>query len=100
MQQKMQQMGQMIEHLTQELQNAKQGKDQQETDIKAFDAETKRLQVVGPAVDPQMISHLATQVVMQMMQEGGLPQGAPPPDPMQQQQPPNPPSAGNFLPAQ
>jgi hypothetical protein len=103
MTQKMQQMGQMIEHLTQELQQAKQGKEADETNIKAYEAETKRLQALGQPLDPQVVAHVATQVVMQMMQTGspeGAPQGEPPPDPMQQQQPPNPPSAGNFLPAQ
>jgi hypothetical protein len=97
--QKMQHMGQMIEHLTQQLQEAKQGKDQQETNIKAYDSETKRMQALGP-VDPALVSHLATQVVMQMMQTGSPEGGAPPPDPMQQMpQQPNPPSAGFSLPA-
>jgi hypothetical protein len=97
--QKMQHMGQMIEHLTQQLQEAKQGKDQQETNIKAYDSETKRMQALGP-VDPALVSHLATQVVMQMMQTGSPEGGAPPPDPMQQTpQQPNPPSAGFSLPA-
>jgi hypothetical protein len=98
--QKMQHMGQMIEHLTQQLQEAQQGKEQQETNIKAYDSETKRMQALGP-VDPALVSHLATQVVMQMMQTGAPEGGAPPPDPMQQMpQQPNPPSAGFSLPAQ
>jgi hypothetical protein len=97
--QKMQHMGQMIEHLTQQLQEAKQGKEQQETNIKAYDSETKRMQALGP-VDPALVSHLATQVVMRMMQAGAPEGGAPPPDPMQQTpQQPNPPSAGFSLPA-
>lgn len=70
MQQKMQQMGQMIEHLSAALQEAKTGKDRQETNIKAYDAETKRLQAVGQPLDPQVVAHVATQVVMQMMQTG------------------------------
>lgn len=99
MTQKMQHMGQMIEHLSQQLQQAQQGKEQQETNIKSYEAETKRMQALGP-VDPALVSHLATQVVMQMMQTGAPEGGAPPPDPMQQmQQPPSPPSAGNFSPA-
>jgi hypothetical protein len=98
--QKMQHMGQMIEHLTQQLQEAQQGKDQQETNIKAYDAETKRLQALGQPLDPEVVAHVATQVVMQMMQTGA-PEGSPPPDPSQQmQQQPNPPSAGFSLPAQ
>ncbi|MCP1173788.1 portal protein [Ralstonia chuxiongensis] len=94
MQQKMQQMGQMIEHLAQQLQDAHMGREQQDTNIKAYDAETKRLQALGQPLDPEMISHVATQVVMQMLQTG-MP--APPPD---QQQPTNPASAGFFSPAQ
>jgi hypothetical protein len=102
MEQKMQQMGQMIEHLTAELQNARSGKDQQETDIKAYDAETKRLQALGQPLDPELVAHVATQVVMQMMQTGA-PEGNPsaaPPGAQQNQPQPNPPSAGFSLPAQ
>jgi hypothetical protein len=98
MEQKMQQMGQMIEHLTAELQNARAGRDQQEVNIKSYDAETKRLQALGQPLDPQLVAHVATEVVMQMMQTGS-PEA--PPDPSaQQQQPQNPPSAGFSLPAQ
>ncbi|MFX3574153.1 hypothetical protein [Ralstonia mannitolilytica] len=96
MQQKMQQMGQMIEHLSQQLQDAYKGREQQDVNIKAYDAETKRLQALGQPLDPEMISHVATQVVMQMMQTG-MP--APPPD-QQQTTPMSPPSAGFSLPAQ
>jgi hypothetical protein len=100
MQQKMAHMGQMIEHLSQQLQEAQQGQDQQETNIKAYDAETRRIAAL-PEIDPQVIAHVATQVVMQMMQTGAPDGGAPPPDPMQQmQQQPSPPSAGFSLPAQ
>ena len=101
MQQKMQQMGQMIEHLAGALQQAQQGREQQDTNIRAYDSETKRLQALGQPLDPELVAHVATQVVMQMMQTGA-PEGAPPapPDPMQpQQQPQNPPSAGFSLPA-
>lgn len=93
MQQKMQQMGQMIEHLSQQLQDAYKGREQQDVNIKAYNAETKRLQALGQPLDPEMIAHVATQVVMQMMQTG-MP--APPPD----QQSTNPASAGFFSPAQ
>jgi hypothetical protein len=95
--QKMQHMGQMIEHLTQQLQQAQQGKEQQDTNIKAYDAETKRLQALGQPLDPELVAHVATQVVMQMMQTGA-PEGSPPQtqDPTQQQ----PPSGGFLLPAQ
>ncbi|CAJ0698430.1 hypothetical protein R77591_04984 [Ralstonia mannitolilytica] len=96
MQQKMQQMGQMIEHLSQQLQDAYKGREQQDVNIKAYDAETKRLQALGQPLDPEMISHVATQVVMQMMQTG-MP--APPPD-QQKTTPMSPPSAGFSLPAQ
>jgi hypothetical protein len=103
MQQKMQHMGEMIEHLTQQLQQAKQGKEQQDTDIKAYDAETRRFAALGQPIDPQVVAHVATQVVMDMMRTGS-PEGDPPPDPMQQMQPqqmqPNPPSAGFSLPPQ
>ncbi|AOI92103.1 hypothetical protein WS57_25680 [Burkholderia pseudomultivorans] len=99
MQQKMQQMGQMIEHLSSALQNARQGKDAQETNIKSYEAETKRLQALGQPLDPQLVAHVATQVVMQMMQTGAPEDGSPPmPDPTQQP-PQNPPSAGFFTPA-
>ncbi|HDR9003227.1 TPA: hypothetical protein QDA99_002811 [Burkholderia vietnamiensis] len=97
MEQKMQQMGQMIEHLAGALQQAQQGREQQDTNIKAYDAETKRLAALGQPLDPRLVAHVATQVVMQMMQTGA-PEGGPPPDPMQQQQPENPPSAGFFSP--
>jgi hypothetical protein len=100
--QKMQQMGQMIEHLTAELQNARAGREQQDTNIKAYDAETKRLQALGQPLDPNLVAHVATGVVMDMMQTGA-PEGNPssPPDGPQQNQPqPNPPSAGFSLPAQ
>jgi len=98
MEQKMQQMGQMIEHLSAALQDARAGKDQRETNIKAYDAETKRLQALGQPLDPQVVAHVATQVVMQMMQTGA-PEGAPDPT-QQQQQPASPPSAGFLTPAQ
>lgn len=100
MQQKMQQMGQMIEHLSAALQQARQGREQQEVDIKAYDAETKRLQALGQPLDPQIVAHVATQVVMQMMQQG-MPTGASaaPPDPNAAPNQPNPPSAGFFTPA-
>lgn len=100
MTEKMKHMGQMIEHLTQELQDARMGKDQQEVNIKAYDSETKRLQALGQPLDPQVVAHVATQVVMQMMQTGA-PEGGPPPDPAPQMQPQqmNPPSAGFSLPA-
>jgi hypothetical protein len=102
MHQKMQQMGQMIEHLTQELQAAKQGQEADETNIKAYDAETRRMAALGQPLDPQVVAHVATQVVMQMMQTGAPEGGAPPPDPMQQmqQQPEQPPQGGFLTPAQ
>jgi hypothetical protein len=90
MQQKMAHMGQMIEHLSQMLQEAREGREQQEVNIKSYDAETKRIQALGP-VDPALVSHLATQVVMQMMQSGP-PEGQP--------QPEQPAQAGFFMPDQ
>jgi hypothetical protein len=92
MQQKMAQMGQMIEHLSQMLQDAQTGKDQQEVNIKEYDAETKRLQALGQPLDPEIVAHVATQVVMQMMQTG-MPADSPP----DQQQQPNQPPPGGFL---
>jgi hypothetical protein len=102
MEQKMQQMGQMIEHLSQELQNARTGKDIDEVNIKAYDAETKRLQALGQPLDPQIVAHVATQVVMQMMQTGSPddPATGAPPMAMPQQQPQQPPQGGFFTPAQ
>jgi len=101
MEQKIQQMGQMIEQLTGELQNARTGKDIDEVKIKAYDAETKRLQALGQPLDPEVVAHVATQVVMQMMQTGSPDDpasGAPPMGmPQQQQQPP---TGGFFSPAQ
>jgi hypothetical protein len=100
MEQKMQQMEQMINHLSDALQDARAGREQQDTNIKAYDAETKRLQALGQPLDPQVVAHVATQVVMQMMQTGA-PEGGAPPDPtQQQQQPASPPSAGFLTPAQ
>jgi hypothetical protein len=102
MEQKMQQMGQMIEHLTAELQTARAGREQQDTNIKAYDAETKRLQALGQPLDPNLVAHVATGVVMDMMQTGA-PEGNPssaPPGAQQNQPQPNPPSAGFSLPAQ
>jgi hypothetical protein len=106
MEQKIQQMGQMVEHQSALLQEAQQGKESDELRIKAYEAETKRLQALGQPLDPQVVAHVATQVVMQMMQTGS-PEGGPPPDsggnpvaPPQQQSQPNPPSAGFSLPAQ
>lgn len=93
---KMAQMGKMIEHLSQALQDARGGKDQQDTNIKAYEAETRRLSALGQPLDPEVVAHVATQVVMQMMQTG-MP--APPPD-QQQTTPMSPPSAGFSLPAQ
>jgi hypothetical protein len=85
------------------LQQAQQGKEQQDTNIKAYDAETRRMAALGQPLDPQVVAHVATQVVMQMMQTGS-PQGEPiqaPPDPSQQMpQQPNPPSAGFSFPTQ
>lgn len=91
MQQKIAHMGQMIEHLSQMLQDARAGREQQEVNIKAYDAETKRFTALGQPVDPAMVAHLATQVVMQMMQSGP-PEG--------QQQPEQPAQAGFFSPDQ
>ncbi len=101
MEDKMKQMGQMIEHLAGELQNARQGKEADEVRIKAYDAETKRLQALGQPLDPHVVAHVATQVVMQMMQTGA-PEGNPPlpPDGSQQIQPQQPPTGGFFSPAQ
>jgi hypothetical protein len=71
--------------------------DQVNTSIKAYEAETKRLSALGQPLDPELVAHVATQVVMQMMQTGS-PEGSPPTqqDPSQQQ----PPSGGFLLPAQ
>lgn len=98
MQQKMAHMGQMIEHLSQMLQDERQGREQQEINIKGFDAETKRLAALGQPVDAELIAHLATQTVLRMFQEGP-PEGAPP-GPAQPQPQQNPPSAGFSLPDQ
>lgn len=95
MQQKIEHMGQMIEHLSGMLKDTQTSREQQEVNIKAFDADTRRFTALDQPVDPEMVAHLATQTMLQMQQEGP-PQGAPP-DPMQQQ-PANPPSAGFSLP--
>jgi hypothetical protein len=101
--QKMAHMGQMIEQLTQQLAQArkKDGDEQQRINIEAYRAESDRMKALGP-VDPQMIAHLATQVVMQMMGSGSPEGSADPtssPPALQSQQPqPNPPSAGFSLP--
>lgn len=100
MQDKMQQMGQMIEHLSQALQEARGGVDSQKLEIETYRAESDRMKALGDRIDPEVISHIATQVVLQMMQTGMpmQPQGAPP-DPAQMQQQPQPPSGGFSLPA-
>jgi hypothetical protein len=98
MEDKMKQMGQMIEHQSAMLQEAQQGKESDELRIKAYDAETKRLQALGQPLDPHVVAHVATQVVMQMMQTGSP--DAPPDPSQQQQQPSSPPSAGFLTPAQ
>ena len=99
---KMKQMGQMIEHLSQALQEARGGVDSDKVRIQAYDAETKRLQALGQPLDPELVAHVATQVVMQMMQTGApdQPQGAPPDPAQMQQQQQQPPSGGFSLPAQ
>lgn len=99
---KMKQMGEMIEHQSAMLQEAQQGKEADEVRIKAYEAETRRMAALGQPLDPQVVAHVATQVVMQMMQTGS-PEGNPPlpPDSAQQIQPqPQPPSGGFSLPAQ
>ncbi|VVE31497.1 hypothetical protein PEP31012_03702 [Pandoraea eparura] len=106
MTQKMQQMGQMIEHLSQALQAAQadQGNQAEETNIRAYEAETKRLAAIGKDISPEVVAHVATQVVMQMIQTGSpdpTMNGAPPmpPDPSQMQ-PAQPAPAGFFTPSQ
>jgi hypothetical protein len=99
---KMKQMGEMIEHQSAMLQEAQQGKEADELRIKSYEAETRRMAALGQPLDPQVVAHVATQVVMQMMQTGS-PEGNPPlpPDSAQQIQPqPQPPSGGFSLPAQ
>lgn len=91
MQQKMAHMGEMIEHLSQMLQQARQGREQQEVNIKGFDAETKRLVALGQPVDAELVAHLATKTVLQMLQ-AGPPEGQP--------QPAQPAQAGFFSPDQ
>lgn len=112
MSQKMQHMGQMIEHLSQQLaaaqdtQGRKEYYDHSKMQIEAFNADTNRMKALAPAMDSHAIAHTATQVVMQMMQDGSAesdaqPQQQAPPDPAQQQQlQTSPPSAGFSLPGQ
>ncbi len=97
MHEKMAHMGEMIEHLSQMLQDERAGRAQQEVNIKGFDAMTKRLAALGQPVDAELVAHLATQTVLQMLREA--PPDGPPPDPMQPQPQENPPSAGFSLPA-
>lgn len=68
-QQQMQQMGQHIQQVEQKLQAADMDKsmESRKLDIAAFDAETKRLQVVHGGMTPQEIQALVTQTVMQLL---------------------------------
>src|SRR6185312_1897407 len=87
MQQQIQQLTQMVQQLGEQLKN----KDA-ETNIKAFDAETKRLVAIGnagPIVTPEQAQPLIAQNVAQMVQ-GGMPEAfgahpAPPQQPQPQQ---------------
>jgi hypothetical protein len=103
--QAMQQMGQQMDALTQELQASadklqelQEGAElkHQELSVKAYDAETKRIQVLGTAMGPQQVQALVMQTLqaalttpapgpqiyedMQEMEqeEYGMPQGMPP----------------------
>jgi hypothetical protein len=109
MHQKMQQMEQMINHLSQALQDARstQGHEEAHLNIDAYKAETDRLKAIAPDMAPELIAAIAAHLVAETLRTGDpsqiqpMPSGAPPDPSQQQQQPqPNPPSAGFSLPAQ
>jgi hypothetical protein len=109
MHQKMQQMEQMINHLSQALQDARstQGREDAHVQIDAYKAETDRLKAIAPDMAPELIAAIAAHLVAETLRTGDpsqiqpMPTGAPPDPSQQQPQPqPNPPSAGFSLPAQ
>jgi hypothetical protein len=109
MHQKMQQMEQMINHLSQALQDARstQGREDAHVQIDAYKAETDRLKAIAPDMAPELIAAIAAHLVAETLRTGDpsqiqpMPSGAPPDPSQQQPQPqPNPPSAGFSLPAQ
>lgn len=105
MHQKMQQMEQMINHLSQALQDARstQGREDAHLNIDAYKAETERIKAVAPDMAPEMIAAIAAHLVAETLRTGDPTQIQPLPtgDPSQQmQQPPQPASAGFSLPAQ
>lgn len=105
-QQQMQQMAQQMQAMQQALQQAGAELQELRADaagkyneqiIKAYDAETKRIQALGTAMTPEQVHMLAMQTVMQALGQGG-PEPAPPDGgPTEQEQPP---SGGFSLPAQ
>jgi hypothetical protein len=62
----MQHMGQMVEQLSQTIQELQAGQQKRELDIKAYDAETKRLQVVASQqpdpIDPAELAAMAAKI--------------------------------------
>lgn len=84
MQQAMQQQGQMIEQMQAALQQAQDETDKvileaaakkQELEIKAYDAETKRLQVIQTGLTPQDVQTLVMQTMQDLMTYGAGAQG-------------------------
>lgn len=76
MQAQVQQLQAMLEQAVQAVAQAKQeaASKAAETEIRAYDAETKRMQVLGPAIAPEQIAQLAAQMVMEAL-NSGLPTG-------------------------
>lgn len=78
MQGQMQHMGQMIEQLSGQLQAERADREQQEINIKSFDAETKRMVATAGNMDPADIAAIAAAIAHQAIMN---------PNPEQQQQP-------------
>jgi hypothetical protein len=104
MHQKMEQMEQMINHLSQALQEARstQGREDAHVNIDAYKAETDRLKAMAPDMAPELIAAIAAHLVAETMRTGDpsqvqpMPTGAPPDQSQPQQQPPQ---GGFFSPA-
>lgn len=87
MQQALEQQQKMLEAATEALADEKKGKTLEAVgkEVDIYKAETERLKVLAPAIDPKYIAELTAQLVLQSMQTNPLnsvPQEAPPAMPM------------------
>lgn len=96
---------QALQKAQQENDALKQGKaiDARKVEIEAYKAETERMQVLAPAIDPAMVQQIVMQTVQQIMAQpvpdaNGAPPMKPPAPPIQMAAPPDPnqPPPGGF----